>query len=75
MENVDFLVNTCTQYYLDFLWLVLVAPKSILGLYIIVDGVNDRYSYFLTIVFLWRRRGNLSTSSYKKITIKIRYVI
>ena len=29
-ENVDFLVNTCARYYLDFLWLGLAVPKSIL---------------------------------------------
>ncbi len=40
-ENVDFLVNS-TQYYLDFL-LGLVAPKSILRLFAIVDRVNDQY--------------------------------
>jgi hypothetical protein len=40
-ENVDFLLNSI-QYYLDFL-LGLVAPKSILRLFAIVDRVHDQY--------------------------------
>ena len=70
-ENVDFLVNTCARYYLDFLWLGLAVPKSILdSTSLLTESMTGILVSDKTIVYL---KESEETRAHLQIKQKLKY--
>ncbi len=66
-----FLVNTCARYYLDFLWLGLAVPKSILDSTSLLTESMTGILVSDKQLFIWRKARKLKHIFMSEVKIRI----